>query len=302
MSKYIILSERAKKLEKLITNKEKYTVTDTLTDDLCDVIYVAKNATVTEADLDMVANMLDTRKIVIGTSQKKSGVKKFIYKFFGASHGENCCGVIGIPKEHLSSVQPIANMRAIRVIKNAEVAKLPIIELPLSKSEVRGKFSAFVGDIYSLFLVSQPLKYVFSSGVAFLIDFSVFVLLNKYLNIGFLKSEICIGVAWIISSLINFTINRSFVFKSSVHVGKALIEYYSLAGIVFLLKALLFELFMRVLHIPEIISKLIAEVIFFTSNYFIQKFFIFKKKKSTPEPKESSDDAKDQSDSSDKTE
>ena len=279
MSKFIILSRHKKKLGKLITNREKYTVTDTLTDESCDVIFVANNASVTEEDIDIIANLLDLRKIVIGTTEKKSGLKKFIYKFFGASSGENCCGIVGIPKEYLSSVQLTANMRAIRVIKNVEVEKLPAVEIPLSSSEVRGKFSSFVGDLYSLFLLSQPLKYIFSSGVAFLIDFTVYSILSKYLGFETLKNEICLGIAWIVSSLINFAINRSFVFKSKVHVGKALIEYYSLAGIVFLLKAVLFELFTRVLHIPDKISKLVAEIVFFTSNYFIQKFFIFRKKK-----------------------
>ena len=86
MSKYVILCENAKKLAKLITNKEKFTVSDVIFDDSCDVIFVAKNASVTEADLDMIANMLEARKVIVGTSQKKSGFKKFVYRFFGILH------------------------------------------------------------------------------------------------------------------------------------------------------------------------------------------------------------------------
>jgi len=286
MSKYLILCNNPKKLGKLVTNKEKYTVTDSVEDDTCDVIFVSKLSNVTEADLDMIANMLETRKVIVGVSQKKSGLKKFIYKFFGASHGENCLGIVGIPREFISKLEITTKIRAISIIKNAETKKLPIIELPLSKSELRRRFTSFIGDLYSLFLESQPLKYIFSSGVAFLIDYTIFLTLDSFLNIGFAKLEICTFTAWIVSSLINFFVNRVFVFRSNAPVGPAFIEYYSLAAVVFFMKTLLLELFTRVLHIPEEISKLIAEVVFFTSNYFIQKFFIFKKKKDKPKQEE----------------
>ena len=85
--------------------------------------------------------------------------------------------------------------------------------------------------------------------------------------------------AWIVSSLSNFFINRNFVFRSNAPLRAALPEYYGLAAVVFLLKTyVLLELMVRVLGIPLGIAKLVAEVVFFISNYFIQKKFIFKKK------------------------
>ena len=82
MSKYIILCSSPKKLKNIISNTEKYTVSNTIADDTCDVIYVSKKASVTESDLDMVANMLESKKVVIGTAQKKSALKNLIYRFF----------------------------------------------------------------------------------------------------------------------------------------------------------------------------------------------------------------------------
>jgi putative flippase GtrA len=295
MSKYIILCEKPKKLEKIITNTEKYILCDAIPDNSHDVIFVSRSTCITEGDLDMIANMLETKKVIIGTSQKKSGLKKFIYAFFGASHGENCRGIVGIPKEYLSDLEPTSKMRAIRIIKNAEIKKLPLLELPLSKSEIRGKFGNFVGDLSALFLVSEPLKFLFSSGVAFVIDYVLLMLLNNYINIGIGTMEISALIAWCVSSLTNFFLNRMFVFRSNAPFWPSFAEYYGLAGGVFVLKTyVLLEVLTRVLHINLPIAKLIAEVVFFISNYFVQKFFIFKKKKdktkqakNTPElPKE----------------
>ena len=92
--------------------------------------------------------------------------------------------------------------------------------------------------------------------------------------------EIAAPAAWIVSSLTNFFLNRNFVFRSNAPLAAALPEYYGLAAVVFVLKTyVILELLTRVLHIPLWIAKLAAEVVFFISNYFIQKKFIFKKKK-----------------------
>lgn len=289
MSKYIILCNSPKKLKNIISNTEKYTVSNTIADDTCDVIYVSKKASVTESDLDMVANMLESKKIVIGTAQKKSALKNLIYKFFGASHGENCLGVVGIPKEYLSDIKPEAWMRAIEIIKSAEQKKLPLIELPLSKTELRGRFTGFIGDLYSLFCASEPLKFLFSSGVAFIIDYVLLMVLNKYINVAVGTMEIAALLAWCTSSLTNFFLNRVFVFKSNAPFWPSFAEYYGLAGAVFVLKTyVLLEVLTRVLHINLPIAKLIAEVVFFISNYFIQKLLIFRKK---PQKKESTAEA-----------
>ncbi len=140
---------------------------------------------------------------------------------------------------------------------------------------------------WTIFMESRTLKYIFSSGVAFIIDFIIFGILLKVFTVlfgllpfsiqdwSYLPATIC---AWIVSSLTNFFMNRSFVFRSDVPIKKALPEYYGLAAVVFLMKTLILTLMIKVLRIPEMIAKLVAEVAFFVSNYFIQKIFIFKKK------------------------
>lgn len=126
--------------------------------------------------------------------------------------------------------------------------------------------------------MKEKFKYLLSSGAAFVIDYILLLVLDSVLPAASL--EIGAFLAWVVSSLTNFFLNRNFVFMSQVPLKKALPEYYGLAGVVFLLKTyVVLEFLIRLIGIPLKYSKLIAEVIFFVSNYIIQKLYIFKKNK-----------------------
>lgn len=125
--------------------------------------------------------------------------------------------------------------------------------------------------------MKEKLKYLLSSGVAFVMDYVLLLFFDRILPVASL--EIGALCAWCVSSLTNFFLNRSFVFSSNVPLRIALPEYYGLAGAVFVLKTyVLLEILTRLAGIPLKYAKLIAEVVFFVSNYFIQKMFIFRQK------------------------
>ncbi|MBE6569158.1 MAG: GtrA family protein [Ruminococcaceae bacterium] len=125
----------------------------------------------------------------------------------------------------------------------------------------------------------EPFKYLISSGVAFLINWFLFMILDKLIG-GRLSWEFATIPAWLISSLTNFTMNRVWVFRSNSSLWKALTEYYSLAVVVYLIKTfVIMEFCSRVLRIDPSLSMPIAEVVLFVCNYFIQKKWIFRKKK-----------------------
>lgn len=168
---------------------------------------------------------------------------------------------------------------AVNVLFAALDEKISVKEVPVDR---KGMCQHPVRDIYrfcmAVFLASRSLKYLFSSGVAFVIDYVLLILLDRILPFG-ASMELAAPCAWIVSSLTNFFLNRNFVFRSGESLAVALSEYYGLAGVVFLLKTyVLLEIMTRLLHIPLTIAKLAAEVVFFVSNYFIQKKFIFKRK------------------------
>lgn len=125
----------------------------------------------------------------------------------------------------------------------------------------------------------EPFKYLISSGVAFLINWVLFMVLDLLIS-DRLPWELATIPAWAISSFANFTLNRLWVFHSSVSIWKALAEYYSLAVVVYLIKTfVIMEFCNRVLHIDPSLAMPIAEVVLFVCNYFIQKKWIFKNKK-----------------------
>lgn len=120
-----------------------------------------------------------------------------------------------------------------------------------------------------------PLKYLASSVVAFGVNYVLLLVLDKRIpSVG--SMELAALIAWIVSSFINFTINRKWVFRANGSYRKAFLEYYSLATVVFCIKTFGFlELLTRVLHLELWFAVPVAEVILFVGNYFIQKKWIF---------------------------
>lgn len=126
--------------------------------------------------------------------------------------------------------------------------------------------------------MKEKLTYLLSSGIAFVIDYILLLVLDTLLPIA--SMEIGALFSWCVSSLTNFFINRNVVFCSDAPLRKALPEYYGLAGVVFVLKTyVILEVLTRLCGIPLKYAKLVAEVIFFISNYTVQKTLIFRTNK-----------------------
>lgn len=85
--------------------------------------------------------------------------------------------------------------------------------------------------IYKLIL-AHFFRYTISSAVCFFVDAGAVYLLNLLLKntlSGAMLTTACEGIARLISSLINFFMNKKLVFQSKVSTGKAMLRYYCLA-------------------------------------------------------------------------
>ena len=144
------------------------------------------------------------------------------------------------------------------------------------------KWKAFLGTMREKGFV--PLKYLASSVAAFGVNYVLLLVLDKRIpSVG--SMELAAVIAWVVSSFLNFTLNRKWVFRSDAPYKAAFLEYYSLAIVVFCIKTFGFlELLTRVLHLELWFAAPVAEAILFVCNYFIQKKWIFgrKKEKNTP--------------------
>lgn len=138
----------------------------------------------------------------------------------------------------------------------------------------------------AIFSFSKPAKFIVSSFIAFLIDFfMLFGLLSLLGKTTDLKKEyieyISVGVAWAVSSLVNFLVNRYYVFKAKNNFWMAFWQYYLLALVVMVLKNYgLFIVLIRFTPIPDTLCKVLAEISFFMLNYVAQKKLVFRKKRS----------------------
>ncbi len=129
----------------------------------------------------------------------------------------------------------------------------------------------------AIFSFSKPAKFIVSSFIAFLLDTAILMAL---LVLGVHKA-ISIGIGWFCGSLVNFAVNRYYVFHSKVNLLTALSKYYLLALVVMALKNYgLYILLTDIIHFPEFPGKLLAEISFFLLNYVLQQKLIFRMKRS----------------------
>ncbi len=119
------------------------------------------------------------------------------------------------------------------------------------------------------------LKYISVAIISFLIDISFFKLFLIIFNNNIILSTI---LARIISSFINYLLNKNKVFNSNEKTINTLIKYYGLVLIQMLVSALLVDNLYKTISINPIYIKIPVELFIFICNYLIQKIFIFKGK------------------------
>ena len=117
------------------------------------------------------------------------------------------------------------------------------------------------------------LKYISVAIISFLIDISFFKLFLIIFNNNIILSTI---LARIISSFINYLLNRNKVFNSKEKVFNTIIKYYGLVVIQMLVSAFVVDNLYKLITINPVYIKVPVELFIFICNYLIQKIFIFK--------------------------
>ncbi len=119
------------------------------------------------------------------------------------------------------------------------------------------------------------IKFFLSSGASFLVDIGAYALLLKLT--GSLAHSLIISnvTARIISSTVNYTINRNLVFGHSDSIVKSAVRYYLLAAGILLANTALLSFLVQTVHLPKIPAKLLVEATLFTISWLVQRFLIF---------------------------
>ena len=135
-------------------------------------------------------------------------------------------------------------------------------------------------------LLSMPsIRYTASSLLAFGIEYVLALFLNYlfFRTAGMserLSYNAAMAIAWVISSNVNFCVNRTVVFHSKDPALPAYVKYFALALPVFLIKSLgLVNLLIGLTRLPLWIAMPVAQTAMFVITYIVQKKLIFKMKK-----------------------
>lgn len=140
--------------------------------------------------------------------------------------------------------------------------------------------------LISKFLNRETIVYVIFGVLTTAVNYISYWFFRSKLGISFLIAN---TIAWIISVLFAFITNKLVVFESkSFKLKTLLFEFVSFVG-ARVLSFLFEEGFLAVtthFNINEYLSKAIAGIIVIIINYFLSKFFIFKKKSNSLEEKD----------------
>ncbi len=128
--------------------------------------------------------------------------------------------------------------------------------------------------------VRQFLSYFCVGGVAALVEWSVFSLLEYLLDLQYLLATV---LAFLVSTTVNWILGRTFTFKNSAYQKKktkeaVLVFAVSAVGLVFNL--LLMVLFVDVIgmntNFLKTVAKILATGIVFVWNFLSRKLWIYK--------------------------
>lgn len=138
-------------------------------------------------------------------------------------------------------------------------------------------------DSYKIYkvILSEFFKFSFSSLFSFFVDISFFsFFINIFKSISSYYVIISAVLARIISSLVNFTINKNVVFENKGSVKDTILKYYSLAVIVLIISSSSTYLLAKAFNGKEVPIKICVDLMIFFVDYRIQRILFKNKTKS----------------------
>lgn len=205
--------------------------------------------------------------------------------FYGKTINDTQTGLRGMSNEFIRSCLKLEGERfdyeinvLIEAVKEKVSIKEEIIETIYIEENKSSHFHPFRDSIkiYKI-LLGSFFKFAFSGLFCFVIDYFLFYLLANYilkLDSSFWIIFLATLIARVISSFINYKLNKDIVFKSKKG-SKTIIKYYILCVFQMLASATLVYI-LSSLGFNKNIFKIIVDIILFFISYRIQKFIIFK--------------------------
>lgn len=127
-------------------------------------------------------------------------------------------------------------------------------------------------DLYKKY--EEIINYLIVGGMTTLVSIGVYALCTKCFHINYMIANV---VSWIISVLFAYITNRIFVFKSkSENIILEVYQFFKYRIFSFLIEIFLMYVFVELISIDDMISKVVVQIIVIILNYVFSKLFVFK--------------------------
>jgi glycosyltransferase involved in cell wall biosynthesis len=147
-----------------------------------------------------------------------------------------------------------------------------IFEAPISTVYLQGNRSSHFNPLWdSMRIYFVLLRFSFSSLFAAGIDLAVFAV--AYRLSGHLLGSLL--AARLVSSLLNFFLNKAFVFHSRAALAVSLFRYYVLVGFIVMSSYALIRGLTEGLGAPVMVAKILVDTILWLVTFAVQRIFVF---------------------------
>jgi len=208
---------------------------------------------------------------------------------FGIKLRDTQTGLRGIRSEHIPMMLKIHGNRfeyetnmLLEVEKNG--IKFQEVEIETIYEEGSNERSHYRPFADSVAILSRVTKYALSSFISFIVDIGLFWITIRFFGnlLGAWAIPVCTAFARVVSSFVNFNVNRTLVFERNRSFGRQMLYYYILAAIQMAVSASLLWLISQLLsagYSAGMITLLKATVdtILFFFSYYIQRKWVFRK-------------------------
>ena len=127
-------------------------------------------------------------------------------------------------------------------------------------------------------IVGQFLRYFVTGGLAFIVDFGAFALALYYFDIHYLVANL---IGLMAGNVVNYLLTVGWVFstekrKMEKHVVLEVVVFVTISLVGMGLNEFLMYVFVGLLSIQEMVSKVGAAIIVLVYNFLARKFILFK--------------------------
>lgn len=231
--------------------------------------------------------IIGTRNFNLENVPKRSAVGNKITSFaFGALCGLNIkdtqSGLRAIPRDFVKELIEVEGERfefETNMLLETKLFKVPIREVSIETVYINGNTSSNFNPLLDSFSIYKGIfKFICSSGVSIVCDYLLFILLGLVFSFLPKEIELLIAVfgARLVSSIVNFNLNRKIVFKNTSNIKSLIIKYYFLAIILITCSYIGVSFLSINLGVSELFAKIIVDIILFLASFKIQANWVFK--------------------------